>query len=305
MKSWAKSVLIVFGCLTLYSDANTEPIYDDPDADYLSHLFIAPKGQMIPSGVVSVAFGGAFASQGGKEYLGLFSVGLGGVAEVEVSTAHVVTNILDFSEPIGTTVLKFMVHQRRPGSHIPTFVVALRSNVWSNVEGSEDDLAGPASPGSGVTRVEFEALQTSLYLTATADIYPTFTLHGGLVWHELRTRNLEYGGPNPPSNPGDSKEGMVSIFAGVEHKVNETTHSIIEFGSQPRIVFDDSLQEMDVEQLWHGMAGVRFFITRFTALDAGIRYRSGFSGLADTEIHTGLNFGFDVFKGIKKMGGKE
>ncbi len=273
--------------------------FDADREDYLSHMFIFPTGRIIPSGMVGFSFGGAFATQGGAEYLGMFSVGLGNVAELEVSTTHIVTNIFRSSEWMGTTALRFAVYESKPGSPIPTVTLALRSNRWSNFRGSGDELSGPASPGrSSITEVNFEIHLTSLYLSMTSELSELVTLHGGLVWHDIRTRDIEYYCSS--AEPQDLKEAIVNVFGGIEYKMNQNTFSIFEFCAMPKIEFNQNMQEIQAVQLWQMMAGVRFFLSRVSAVDAGIRYRSDYSGLADAEIRAGLNIGIDIFDQIRK-----
>ncbi len=275
---------------------------DETNIVNLSRMFIAPTGYMIPSGVLNVAFGGSFASQGGREYLGLMSIGLGGVAEFEISTSHIITNIFSFTEPIGTTALKFILYNQKSDFPVPTIVLMLRSNAWSTVSGDRGDFAGPALPDGGGTlmNVDFEVHQTSLYLSASKLLNPTSTLHGGLVWHEMRTRDISYYGDPSLQPPGDMNKGIVGIFIGMEREMNDLTHSILEIGSKPKIEFDQLLQGVTAKNLYYMIAGVRYFLTPMASIDAGIRYRSDYSGLSDTEIRTGLNLGIDIRKGIKE-----
>ncbi len=300
---WA--VLCSLMLITTDSLAKFEFDFEADREDYLSHMFIFPTGRIIPTGMVGFAFGGAFATQGGAEYLGMFSVGLGNVAELEVSTTHIVTNIFRSSEWMGTTALRFAVYESKHESQIPTVTLALRSNRWSDFSGSGDELSGPASPGrSSITDVNFETHLTSLYLTMTSELSGLVTLHGGLVWHDVRTRDIYYSRyPDvvPTSNePEDLKEAIVSVFGGIEYKMNQNTFSIFEFGAMPKIDFNHNMQEIQAVQLWQMMAGVRFFLSSLSAVDAGIRYRSDYSGLADAEIRAGLNIGIDIFEQIKK-----
>jgi hypothetical protein len=60
------------------------------------------------------------------------------------------------------------------------------------------------------------------------------------------------------------------------------------------------MKEITVKQVWHGVAGVRFFLTPYAAIDAGIRYRDDYSGLADAEIVMGLNLGLNILDEIRK-----
>jgi len=87
---------------------------------------------------------------------------------------------------------------------------------------------------------------------------------------------------------------------GLEHAVNARTHSIFEFGSLPEIEFEKDMRKLKINPLWQGLVGVRFYVRELTTIDAGIRYRSDYSGLSDIEIRAGLNLGFDVQKEIRK-----
>ncbi|MBM3325508.1 MAG: hypothetical protein FJY65_00785 [Calditrichaeota bacterium] len=137
---WAAAFVAVSAHLCL-----AEPDPEDAGKDFLSRLYAVPTGRMLPTGAVSLAFGGAFATQGGGEWLGLFSVGLGGIAEFEFSTTHILSNIFSFSEPIGTTALKFRLLDRNSAGRGFDCSMALRSNRWSSVDISSD--AYPARLG--------------------------------------------------------------------------------------------------------------------------------------------------------------
>jgi len=224
------------------------------------------------------------------------------VAEFEFSTAHIVTNIFDASEPVSTTALKFTVFRPKEDSKLPHAMVALRSNSWSEVEGSDGALAGPADDAADITGVDFDAHLTSLYLSLTSVLSPSYTVHAGVVWHDVRTRSLEYAYVRNDSirTPDDTKDALVGFYGGIEHRLNENTISMFEFGEKPKIEFSNDMREIAVKQTWHGMAGVRFFLTPYAAVDAGIRYRDDYSGLADAEIVMGLNLGLNILDEIRK-----
>ena len=310
MKKMLKTcVILLFTFISLgYAFEDSEE--DFASSENISRMFIAPMGRMLPSGMINLAFGGAFASQGGKEYLGLISIGLGGIAEFEISTSHLITNIFSFSEPVGTTALKFKLYQGKPESKITSVVVALRSNRWSNIQGSEGELMGEASPDRlpGISSIDFDVHLTSVFLASGVKLRPGLTLHYGGVVDEIRTRNINYYYSGeydryevPVETPEDLKENVVTAFIGLEHKVNNNTCSIIEIGAKPKIKFEDELKEITLTELWYVMAGVRFFFNDYSNLDAGIRYRTDYSGLADAEIRAGLNIGVDVLKKLANI----
>ncbi len=178
------------------------------------------------------------------------------------------------------------------------FVVGSLLGIYfydANSNGQWDD-------GEDITQVQFKTHLTSLYLSMTSELTTSFTAHGGLIWYDIRTKDISYDLGDYYSDRellGDMKKSKFSVFGGLEHQINTDTYSLFEFGSTPKIEFDDDMKKMSIKQLWYSMVGVRFFIAKTSAIDAGFRYRSDYSGLADIEIIVGLNIGIDVVKMIR------
>ncbi len=307
-KMWQTIIclLMLFAPFSLFAQDNTTAA-DEPDdnrmGDLMSRMYIAPTGKMLPSGMLNAAFGGSFASEGGQEYLGLISIGLGGIAEFEFSTAHVLTNIFSFTEPISTTMLKFRIYEGEPGAKIPSMVVGLRSNAWSDVgSDSRDEFEGPASPGSGVSNFDFETHQTDLFIASTWDYLEDWAFHAGFTVHETMVKNLTFSrNNNSIDNPYEQRKQLLLPFAGIEHQINDRTHSIVEVGGKPKIKFADDLKTLGMETSWYGIAGVRYFVNDITSFDGGLRYRSDYSGLSNVEIRGGLNLGINLQRDLIDM----
>ncbi len=266
------------------------------DTDNLSRMFLNPTGRIPPSGVVNIAFSGAFASQGGREFNGLATAALGGFLEFGFNSSNIMTNIRDDATPMSMIILKFSVFQPKSASRLPYAMVALSSNNWTGVKTSGGDKAGPALNDELLARVEFDAHLSSLYLSLTSLLSSTYSIHAGVILHDLRTRNLHYFGST--GEPDDVKETVIGVLGGVEHRMNKTTRSVFEFGSKPKIRFSEDMSTLSVQRVWQAMAGMRFFFTKYAALDVGVRYRDDYSGLADAEILLGINVGVDVLREV-------
>jgi len=153
--------------------------------------------------------------------------------------------------------------------------------------------------------VDFQAHLTALTLSSSFDFTPEFSSHLSVGWSELRLRNLTYSSqyliehptPVPPDKIQKSTFGGT---LGLEYSANPHTHSIVEAGALPQLKFSDDLKTIDLNTVWYGMAGLRFFFTPNTSVDAAIRYRGDYSGLSDAEIRVGVNLGIDVFGSVKK-----
>jgi|GEM_PF-1040383 len=306
-------ILWLLAGLAVFTQAHADTIPEFRAANQ-SRLFIAPTGRVLPSGVIMMTVGGGFASVEGGAFLGLVAVGMGGFAEIEMSTAQLLSNIFLSSETIGTTALKFRLYQF-DNSMKPSIGLALRTNAWAQTTRNQSDLTGPALEENGGVRMysdlNLETHLTTLTLSSSADFTPKFSGHIGIVWSEVRVRNVSYwdyynNGSSLKQSKEEIQKAMLGGSLGIEYSMNPHSHLIIEGGTLPQLQFDkdiariDSIPlKMEIKPLYYGMAGLRFFFTPTTSVDAAIRYRSDYTGLSDAEIRAGFNFGIDLAGTVK------
>ena len=274
-----------------------EAIADEPfRAKPLARLFLTPNGRVLESMEVSLTLGGAFGAMNKGEYLGIASIGLGDVAELEVSTWRLVSNLFKGTTALGTTSLKVVVFRAGEESMLPDATLTFRSNPsWASIEVSGDELSSDII--DQVDEVNFEMHMASLYFTVSKYLFADITLHAGVSLMDVRTRSGSALLVDTLMNGDilDLQENIVSGFVGFERQVNPHTILMGEISSVPRFNYrPPPLNTLEVDQVALIIAGFRFYFTERISTDAGVKYRTDYDGIADAEINVGLNVGFNL-----------
>jgi len=284
-------------CLSAFSCLQAE----DFQAQSLARLFTVPQGRVLESMEVLLSLGGAYGSMNKGEYLGRASVGLGDFAELEISTWRLVSNLVNGSTALGTTALTVGLIRQQPGTALPDLALSFRLNPsWKDVEVSGSDLADEIE--DEVDEVKFQAHFASLYMNLSKNITAELKLHGGIFLTDMRTRSgsaLVTGG-GLVTIP-DERQDLIGGFGGIEHQLNPRTYLIAEISSVPRFNYAPSSSTLAIDQVAMFIGGVRFFFDRRISMDAGVKYRSDYGGIADSEIAVGLNIGFNVADAFHKI----
>jgi hypothetical protein len=271
----------------------------------VTRLFTAPTGRILPSMDVLFTVGGAYGTMNKGEYLGTAAVGLGDVAELEVSTWRLVSNLFNGSTALGTTAIKVAVLRgEESGRGLPNVAAAFRmSPSWSAVGASGSAIASDLE--GEVSEVRFEVHAANLYLNLSKEVLERLYLHGGAFLTDISTRygnaSLTRGGAQ--AFP-DRRESQVSGFLGFEREVNPRTVVTGEVVGVPRFDYSPADNRIDIAQVAMIVAGVRFHFARRISTDVGIKYRTDYDGIADAEINVGVNAGFNIleaFEGLTKV----
>lgn len=258
----------------------------------LSRLFTVPTGGVLGSYEVNLTLGGAYGSMNKGEYLGVASVGLGNVAEVEISTLHLVSNLFQSSTAMGTTALKIgLLHENHDPGLADIAVIFRLNPSWSKVNSNDRDLLPEIQ--SQVSAIHFEMHIASLYAAMSKTFGDGFRVHGGVYLMDLRTRE---GIANYVTEFPDMRKNLVSGFIGIERQVNPRTIIMAEVSGVPRYNYYPSTNLMTADQVALMIAGVRFNFAQRISADAGVRFRSDYVGIADADIAVGLNLGVNLYE---------
>lgn len=283
-------VAIIVAVFTLHAAAQ-----ESFEAQPLERLFSVPSGRVLKTMEVALTLGGAYGSMNKGEYLGIASVGLGSVAELEVSTWRVVSNIFTGTTALGTTAIKVAVLTEGSNPVFPSVTVAFRLNPsWASLEFSGSDLSEEIR--DDVDEVKFETHTASLYVNVSKELTKSISLHGGLFLTDVRTRSgsaILAGGLSSGPIP-DMNEDHIGGFIGFVRQVNPRTFVMGEACSIPRYKYIPSNNQLEVDQVALIIAGFRFYFAKRISTDAGVKYRTDYEGIADAEISVGLNVGFNV-----------
>jgi len=257
-------------------------------------LFVIPVADVLRSLEVNLGGGTSFGvkKEESRPFLGHIRLGLGGVAEVELSTLGIINELSEGSTVIPTAAFKLRFISE--GKWRPAVASALRSSLW-HTEERDVPLMFP---------VKYQKRLSTLYLVASKT-FNEVSVHAGVSISDLRIRTTTImDDPLSPSQPEIDNTGkeyfnknLFGPFIGLKVQLNPKTFLMMEMEQIAAYKFDEStynLSKDDIDVEWMGIIGVRFFFVNWLSLDAGVMYRSDYHGIGDAHIQAGLNFCFSL-----------
>lgn len=311
-------VLIVTICFTgagrVFTQSLKSPLESLKTASQPSRLFSIPTGDILQSMEVSFSGGGAFGIEGGTALLRNLIFGLGGIAEVELTTSGMTNRLTGKSERVPTSSFKVsLIPERFKGLwYLPDIAVQLRSASWQSLEGENSQLRYEYKAYSAEMDGNLHAVSqlqkrfSILYLIIGKRIPSLGSIHLGVSQTDIRTKGgfqtiyLPHEGIFDTIEIQELQESFISPFGGLEILANNTTRLMAELHSVPLFDYDFKNKEIEITQTWLGVAGIRFFLAPWISLDTGVKYQSDFDGIADAEIDIGVNFVIPVKNIISK-----
>lgn len=257
-------------------------------------LFVIPIADVLRSMEVNLGGGTSFGvkKEEARPFLGHIRLGLGGVAEVELSTLGIINELSEGSTVIPTAAFKLRFISE--GKWRPAVAAALRSSLW-HTEERDIPLMFP---------VKYQKRLSTLYLVASKT-FNEVSVHAGLSISDLRIRTTttmdDPLSPTQPEIDSTDKEyfnkNLFGPFVGLKVQLNPKTFLMMELEQIAAFKFDEStfvVSEDDIDVEWMGITGVRFFFVNWLSLDAGVMFRSDYHGIGDAHIQAGLNICFSL-----------
>ena len=268
----------------------------------IDHLFSIPKTDMLRSLDISFMLGGVYGVEEEQSFLGTMGLGIGDVAQLEVSTIGFVGNLLGVSN-IATIGLKGKIYNGN--KFLPSVALSLRSsNDWDYINENESDIMAAAVEqyADGLRGYNYEMRFTTLGIIFSHNLNDRTVLHGGLNYMDTRYRNLwrHYFTTNniqfPVPNTSEQSEDLIGLFGGIEQNVNERTYFMAEYQTLPNFKFNLLNGKLEHDRISVVVLGVRFAVLKWLVIDTGARYQSTFNGLADVQIRLSANIIFSLLK---------
>ncbi|MBM3320642.1 MAG: hypothetical protein FJY73_08210 [Candidatus Eisenbacteria bacterium] len=251
----------------------------------LPRLFNIPTAEVLGSLRVYSTGGGALGVEKERSLFGRLGLGLGDVADIEVASQSVINALRQGSSSFPTSA--FRVRLLRERRTLPALALALRGTTnWQRLEGSVDT-------------VDCETRLTKLYAVSSKQIGPV-GLHAGVGLTDVRVRD-PHGWSFADPNEGELRRNLWAPFGGFLVRANPNAFFLAEVEGLPSYRFQAGAanDEEDIETVWVGVFGVRFFFTRWLVTDTGVRYRSDFVGIADASIQANVTLLLDL-SGVRR-----
>lgn len=251
-----------------------------------SRLFVVPNGDVLGSLHLSVSGGGAFGIEGERAFLGYIGFGLGDIAEVELSSSQVVSNLKQGSTILPTASFKTRLWPET--KYIPAVSLALRGSYWHD---EEQVVTVPDS----TYHILYRARLADGYVSASKGL-GVIRGHFGLKVTDVRLKNSLLS----EREDEETQKNLFTPFMGIEATANPRTKIMFEVAGIPKYDFvtpdttgadttKNSKGEDKIFNEWVGLFGVRFFFTPWLSTDAGVKYQSNYKGLADAVLSFGFN----------------
>ncbi len=246
-----------------------------------SILFSIPKAEVLPSLVLDLTAGGAFAlEEEGYSPLGVFSIGFGDIAELVFSTQTLLNTLMNRSIIIPTIGFKMLISTtlKQKGiinERFPEFAFAVKGTWWNTTT---------------VGDIDYMRRFAHLYLTLE-DTFGPLKLVGGLSISDWRIKTSV--------QKTEIARSPVLFFGGVELRVKEKAYLIGEVSQYAdyKLAPDGIQSPSDLCYGWWFSMGARTVLAPWMVLNMGARYEHLLgepSGIADAKLWFGVNIPVDI-----------
>ena len=253
-----------------------------------SSLSIIPTAHVTRSLDLDLSGIGVFLGEGTSLSSGAAKLGVGDIAEIEISTMEIISSLEKPNQlksiPGGGLKVAFPVWRnwqgvaasfRRSGTRKESMMAALGDSLMTYREKAGEfcvlaTVANFASPEEG--------------RSASGGWKGTKVKgHFGLNYLDARMNSGEV----------ERRKSFLRPFGGVEVWRGDAslpqTRVMAEFGWAPHFKPENQGQ---IEDVWVAMGGIRFFYHRYGTFDIGVRYQSNYEGLSESTLQARLRLGW-------------
>jgi len=262
--------------------------------------FSTPSARVLNSMEIMVNMGSSFGVEQTDGFLGKIAIGLGGIAEIELTRSSFMDNLTGNQKSFPSSVFKMSLVPQHLVQNwfVPNITLQLHSTPWrSNVDPNtslkQEVRADYAS--KNLSRMNMDNRFTTLYGIIGKD-FRFLQFHGGISLTDVRVRNgyqwifHQDLGYDVYEEIPDLQKDLINPFGNVSIFANEDTRLLAEIQAIPFIDYNIKTKKVEIKKTWQAIVGVRFFIKKWVSLDTGVKYLSSAKGIADSEVNFGLNF---------------
>lgn len=267
---------------------------NDRDRTVFRHparLFSVPTAEVLPELHFAITLGNMFGMNVGESFLGTLGLGIGGIGELELSTADLIGNLATGTWAMRTSAFKLQIYTN-PDLGINTGAALQSSNNWEEENRSEHIviLTAPDEYRRSLRGFNYESRIATLRLSIGFTIERT-TFHGGFGYSDIRYRNVYSWFVDRPSIslPDETRRGQWQGSGGMAITLNERTKLMAELQTVPFLSYDVGTNRVRLTRMIVGALGARASLSENWSVDSGVRYQSNFIGLADVQIGIALN----------------
>jgi len=261
--------------------------------------FSTPTGRVLKSMEVMVSLGSSFGIEDNSGVLGRLAIGLGGVAEVELTRSSFMNELTGQQGNLPTSIFKMGLVPERFSHYwfVPNISLQLHSTPWKSSvdEGSRlTESAKSSYDASNLSRMNMDNRFTTLYGIIGKE-FSFMSINGGVTLTDVRVRNAwqwifdQNLGIEVFHHIPETQKNLIAPFGNLSITANDDTQLMGEVQAIPLIDYNIVSKQVQIKRTWRAIVGVRFFIARWLSLDTGVKYLSSAKGIADSEVNVGVN----------------
>jgi hypothetical protein len=269
-----------------------------------SRLFNVPMAGVLRSAEICLTGGSSFGVEGNSALVRNLSIGLGGIAEAEISSSGLTNALTGESESFAMSSFKvnLIPESLQRSRFLPNVVAQLKSSSWKSINNESGAIRAMYTDVSSVSGENLLSLgieeRFSVLLLIIGKRWGFAGFQAGAAATDIRLKNGRrwYSMVSPADSRGvysaeipEKQRNTWAPIGGIELRANEHTKIMVEIQSVPVFDFDVRRQDVVISDAWLGVAGIRFFIQDWLTLDAGVKYQSDDRGIADAEIRLAGN----------------
>jgi len=261
--------------------------------------FSTPTGRVLKSMEVMVSLGSSFGIEEHSGVLGRLAIGLGGVAEVELTRSSFMNELTGQQGNLPTSIFKMGLVPERFAQYwfIPNISLQLHSTPWQSSVNERSRLTESAKASydaSNLSRINMDNRFTTLYGIIGKE-FSFMSINGGVTLTDVRVRNAwqwifnQNLGEEVYHAIPEMQKNLIAPFGNISIAANDDTQLMGEVQAIPLIDYNIFSKQVEIKRTWRAIVGVRFFIASWLSLDTGVKYLSSAKGIADSEVNVGLN----------------
>lgn len=273
-------VVVVAATAATAADPGRGVMAPDPPIEP-SSLFTIPTGQVVRSMDLAVAASGVLFGENGSSPQGSVSLGLGDIAQFDMGTMAVASNL----DGAGGLV------------SVPTAGLKVCVPLWKYAHGVAASFHRSGTYEERASGTDYEAKLGEFHAVASLANYAATEGEDapGAGWNGMKVKahaGLAYLDAELTGGGKQARMGVWRPVGGVEVWKDDARARVVGELSWAAELQADPDPEVGValEPIRVLAGGVRFFFSKHATLDIGIRHQSNYSGIAESAIQTRLHF---------------
>lgn len=265
------ALLIGFLFVSTTSQAQDRGVVSAPPPVEPSYLFTMPTGQVVRSMDMDISASGVLFGEQTVSGLGRAALGLGDIAEMEIGTMDLSSNLHSNNSLMNLTAGGLKVY-------LP---------LWQYAHGISASFRRSATYDTQVGDIHYEGKVGEFYSVVSLANY-RMGQEDGNGWSGIKLKG-HIGAKYTDASMNGVQEIKNSVWRPVlgfeVWRKNERARIVAEMGWSTNFLADGNINDIRII-----IGGVRYFFSKHVTFDIGVRHQDNYGGLAESMIQTRLHF---------------